>query len=48
VPSYAPPPTARNFAPNVNVPAEENPPDMNQPPDENIPPPPSDEAAPQP
>jgi hypothetical protein len=47
VPSYTPPPTARNFAPNVNVPAEENPPDMNQPPDENIPPPP-DETAPQP
>lgn len=47
VPSYNPPPTARNFAPNVNVPAEENPPDMNQPPDENIPPPP-DETAPQP
>jgi hypothetical protein len=47
VPSYTPPPTARNFAPTVNVPAEENPPDMNQPPDENIPPPP-DETAPQP
>lgn len=47
VPSYTPPPTVRNFAPNVNVPADENPPDMNQPPDENIPPPP-DEAAPQP
>jgi hypothetical protein len=47
VPSYTPPPTARNFAPNVNVPAEENPPDMNQPPDENIPPPP-DETTPQP
>jgi hypothetical protein len=47
VPSYTPPPTARNFAPNVNVPAEENPPDMNQPPDENIPPPP-DESAPPP
>jgi hypothetical protein len=47
VPSYTPPPAARNFAPNVNVPAEENPPDMNQPPDENIPPPP-DETAPQP
>jgi hypothetical protein len=47
VPSYTPPPTARNFAPNVNVPAEENPPDMAQPPDENIPPP-SDETAPQP
>src|SRR5947209_398910 len=46
VPSYTPPPTARNFAPNVNVPTEENPPDMNQPPDENIPPPP-DETAPQ-
>jgi hypothetical protein len=46
VPSYAPPPTARNFAPNVNVPAEENPPDMTQPPDENVPPP--DEPAPQP
>ena len=47
VPSYTPPPTARNFATNVNVPAEENPPDMNQPPDENVPPPP-DEPAPQP
>jgi hypothetical protein len=47
VPSYTPPPAARNFAPNVNIPAEENPPDMNQPPDENIPPPP-DETAPQP
>src|SRR5437764_2280261 len=47
VPSYTPPPTARNFAPNVNVPAEENPPDMAQSPDENIPPP-SDETAPQP
>ena len=47
VPSYTPPPAARNFAPNVNVPAEENPPDMNQPPDENIAPPP-DETAPQP
>jgi AMIN domain len=46
VPSYTPPPTARNFAPNVNVPAEQNPPDMTQPPDENIPPP--DEPAPQP
>lgn len=43
-PSYAPAPTARNFAP--NVPAEENPPDMAQPPDENVPPP--DEPAPQP
>jgi hypothetical protein len=46
VPSYTPPPTARNFAPNVNVPAEQNPPDMTQPPDENVPPP--DEPAPQP
>ena len=46
VPSYTPPPTARNFAPNVNVPSDENPPDMNQPPDENIASP--DEAAPQP
>lgn len=46
VPSYTPPPTARNFAPNVNVPAEENPPDMAQPPDENVPPP--EEPAPQP
>jgi hypothetical protein len=46
VPSYTPPPTARNFAPNVNVPAEENPPDMTQPPDENVPPP--EEPAPQP
>ena len=46
IPSYTPPPQARNFAPNVNVPADENPPDMNQPPDE-IPPPP-DETAPQP
>ena len=45
VPGYTPPPTARNFAPNVNVPAEENPPDMNQPPDENVPPP--EEPAPQ-
>jgi len=48
VPSYTPAPTARNFAPNVNVPAEENPPDMTQPPDENIPPPPLDQTAPQP
>ena len=48
VPSYAPAPTARNFAPKINVPAEENPPDMSQPPDENIPPPPPDETAPQP
>jgi len=47
VPSYTPAPNARTFAPNVNVPAEENPPDMNQPPDENIPPPP-DETSPQP
>lgn len=47
IPSYTPPPQARNFAPNVNVPAEENPPDMNQPPDE-IPPPTTDETAPQP
>jgi hypothetical protein len=46
IPSYTPPPTARNFAPNVNVPADENPPDMAQPPDE-VPPPP-DETAPQP
>lgn len=46
VPSYTPPPAARNFAPNINVPAEENPPDMNQAPDENVPPPP-DETAPQ-
>ena len=46
VPSYAPSPTARNFAPKPNVPAEENPPDMAQPPDENVPPP--DEPAPQP
>jgi len=48
VPSYTPAPTARNFAPKINVPAEENPPDMTQPPDENIPPPPIDETAPQP
>ena len=47
IPSYTPPPTAGNFAPNTNVPAEENPPDMSQPPDESIPPPPSDETAPQ-
>ncbi|HEX3103079.1 MAG TPA: AMIN domain-containing protein [Terriglobales bacterium] len=47
VPSYTPPPTASNIAPNVNVPADENPPDMTQPPDETIPPP-NDETAPQP
>jgi hypothetical protein len=46
IPSYTPPPITRNFAPNVNVPADENPPDMAQPPDE-VPPPP-DETAPQP
>jgi hypothetical protein len=45
VPSYTPPPTASNVAP--NVPADENPPDMNQPPDETIPPP-NDETAPPP
>jgi len=44
VPSYTPPATAANMAPN-NVPAE-NPPDMNQPLDENVSPP--DEPAPQP
>jgi hypothetical protein len=44
--SYTPPPTARNFAPNVNVPPDENPPDMAQPPDEV--PPPADQTAPQP
>lgn len=46
IPSPGPPPTARNFAPNVNVPLDENPPDMNQPPDENVAAP--DEAAPVP
>lgn len=46
VPSYTPAPTAKNFAPSVNVPTDENPPDMNQPPDENIAAP--DEAAPPP